>query len=360
MTTARHRAAAALLGALLVLAAVSCGDDDGAGVRDLGATEDSADGSASASGSGSGSASAPAGSAASGSGSASAPAGSAASGSGSASAPADSAASGSGSATGIAAGSVAQETDNPLVAEAVEGYRAYLVEQVEALQQATTTFTDAVRAGDIEAAQAAFPLSRRSWERIEPIAGLVEDIDTAVDAREDDFSGPTDESFTGWHRLEYLLWEAGDVSEAGPIADQLDADLQRLADEVPSLELPPGVLTVGAQELIEEVAAPNGKLSGEEDRYSGTDLYDVQANVEGAEALVELLAPALEEADPELLAQIREQFATLHQHLGELGSFEDGFVPYDEVTEEQKTQLAADLAALAESLSMLNGTLGLD
>ena len=92
------------------------------------------------------------------------------------------------------------------------------------------------------------------------------------------------------------------------------------------------MLTVGAQELIEEVAAPDGKLSGEEDRYSGTDLYDFLANVEGSEALVDLLAPALEEADPELLATIREQFATLYEHLAELGSFEDGFVHYAEVT----------------------------
>ena len=81
--------------------------------------------------------------------------------------------------------------------------------------------------------------------------------------------------------------------------------------------------------------------------------------MEGSEALVELLAPALEEADPELLATIREQFATLYDHLSELGSFEDGFVHYSEVTQEQKDQLAADLGALAESLSLLNGTLGL-
>ena len=228
------------------------------------------------------------------------------------------------------------------------------------MQAETTAFTDAVRAGDIEAAKAAYPVSRRSWERIEPIAGLIADIDTAVDAREDDYDGPDDPAFTGWHRLEYLLWTAGDVSEAGPFADQLDADLQTLADAVPDLELPPGVLTVGAQELIEEVAAPDGKLSGEEDRYSGTDLYDFLANVEGSEALVELLAPALEEADPELLATIREQFATLYDHLAELGSFEDGFVHYSEVTQEQKDELAADLGALAESLSLLNGTLGLE
>ncbi len=219
--------------------------------------------------------------------------------------PASGSGSGSGSATGIAPDSVAQETENELVNDAVEGYRAYLQEQIDTMLADTTAFTDAVRAGDIEAAKEAYPISRRSWERIEPIAGLIEDIDTAVDAREDDYDGPTDPAFTGWHRLEYQLWTAEDVSEAAAFADQLDADLQTLADAAPELELPPGLLTVGAQELIEEVAAPDGKLSGEEDRYSGTDLYDFQANVEGSEALVELLAPALEEADPELLAEIR-------------------------------------------------------
>ena len=152
-----------------------------------------------------------------------------------------------------------------------------------------------------------YPISRRSWERIEPIAGLIEDIDTAVDAREDDYDGPDRPRL---HRLAPARVPA--VDGRGRLRGRPDRRpaRRRPADagrrSCPTLELPPGVLTVGAQELIEEVAAPDGKLSGEEDRYSGTDLYDFLANVEGSEALVELLAPALEEADPELLATIRE------------------------------------------------------
>lgn len=119
------------------------------------------------------------------------------------------------------------------------------------------------------------------------------------------------------------------------------------------------MLTVGAQELIEEVAAPDGKLSGEEERYSGTDLYAFQANVEGAEALVDLLTPALEVADADLLASINGLFAELNGQLGALGSFETGYPHYDEVTEEQKAEFAATLGELAEALSLLNGTLGL-
>ncbi|MEM7274233.1 MAG: EfeM/EfeO family lipoprotein [Actinomycetota bacterium] len=269
-------------------------------------------------------------------------------------------ASASGSGTGISADDVAQETDNELIQEAVDGYRAYVQEQIQTMQAETTVFTDAVRAGDIDGAKDHYQISRRPWERIEPIAGLIEDIDGAVDAREDDFEGPEDPNFTGWHRLEYHLWILEDVSDAGPVADQLDADLQVLADTAETLELPPGVLTVGALELIEEVAAPDGKLSGEEERYSGTDLYAFQANVEGSEALVDLLAPALEEADAELLGTINGQFDELYAQLGALGSYEAGFINYNDVTEDQKSEFAATLGELSESLSLLNGVLGLE
>ena len=74
-----------------------------------------------------------------------------------------------------------------------------------------------MRAGDLEAAKAAYAPSREAWERIEPIAGLIEEIDGAVDARVDDFEGPNDPTFTGWHRLEYLLWEKNTTEGGGRV-----------------------------------------------------------------------------------------------------------------------------------------------
>ncbi|MEM7322963.1 MAG: EfeM/EfeO family lipoprotein [Actinomycetota bacterium] len=272
----------------------------------------------------------------------------------------DAAASASGSGTGISEEDVAQTTDNQLVLDAVDGYRAYVEEQVADMQAETATFAQFIRDGDIEGAKNHYQISRRPWERIEPIAGLIEDIDGAVDSRADDGVQPEDEDFTGWHKLEWYLWVQEDVSEAGPFADQLEADLQTLADTAGTVELAPGVLTVGAQELIEEVAAPDGKLSGEEERYSGTDLYAFKANVEGSEALVELLTPALEEADPDLLSDINASFDELNSQLSAFGSYEDGYVNYNEVTEDERSEFAATLGELAESLSLLNGVLGLE
>ena len=255
--------------------------------------------------------------------------------------------------------SVALAVDQAVVDDAVAGYRAYVDDQIATVLEETTAFADAVRAGDVEQAQSLYPVSRRPWERIEPIAGIIPDFDAAVDVREDDFDSPQDPGFTGWHRVEYHLWVDGDLAAATPYADQLVADLRDLDAASADLELQPQVLTVGAQELIEEVAAPSGKLSGEEDRYSGTDLYDFQANVEGSETLVDLLDPALQQADPDLAASLADQFATLDAQLAELGSFRSGFVDYDEVTAEQREAFAATLGQLAESLSLRNGTLGL-
>jgi len=45
-------------------------------------------------------------------------------------------------------------TDNPLVTGAVADYQAWVTEQVDETIAATKTFTDAVRAGDLESAKA--------------------------------------------------------------------------------------------------------------------------------------------------------------------------------------------------------------
>ncbi len=148
----RHRliAPAALALAIVTLAA-ACGDD-GSGVRD-----NSCGASGQATASASGSASSPA------------------SGSGSGSGSCDE--SGAGSGSGIAGEVAGSKTDNPLIVSALADYTTYVHGQVDETIAATKTFTDAVRAGDVEAAKAAYAPSRQGWERIEPIAGLVEEID---------------------------------------------------------------------------------------------------------------------------------------------------------------------------------------
>ena len=267
-------------------------------------------------------------------------------------------ASGSGSASGIASEVEGSTSDNPLVGDAVVAYTAYVDEQVDATIAATTTFTDAVRAGDVEAAKAAYAPSRQGWERIEPIAGLVEEIDGKVDARVDDFENEQDPEFTGWHRLEYILFSQNTTDGAAPFADQLDADLQTLDTELADIEIPPAALAVGSSELIEEVST--GKITGEEDRYSGTDLWDFAANVEGSQEAFTLLTPAIQEEDPDLVTEIEGQFAELGTQLGEYADGAGGYQPYSALTEDDKAAMQTTLAALSENLATVAGVLGLE
>ncbi len=332
----RHRliAVAALALAIVTLAA-GCGDDDGTDVRDdaCGASGASSGASASASASGS------------------------ASGSGAGSGSCDESGAGAGSGSGIADEVAGSETDNPLIVSALTDYTTYVQGQVDETIAATKTFTDAVRAGDVEAAKAAYAPSRQGWERIEPIAGLVEEIDGSVDARVDDFAGVDDPEFTGWHRLEYLLFQQNTTEGGAAFADKLDADLQTLKTELADMEIPPAALAVGSAELIEEVSG--GKITGEEDRYSGTDLWDFAANVEGSEKGFELLKPAIEEEDPELVADVDSLFAELN---GQLTAYRqgEGYMPYSALTDADKTEMQTTLADLSERLASVAGVLGLE
>jgi iron uptake system component EfeO len=347
------RPAAAAAAVLLALGLAACGDDDGGEVRGV-EGDDCPAASASASASASPASGETTTTAASGSASASASATdecASASSSGSA-------AEASGSASGIEEEDVAAETDDELVLAAVADYETYVTDQVDELIAANTEFTNAVRAGDLALAQSLFAPARAPWERIEPIAALISDIDGAVDARVDDFASEEDPAWTGWHRIEYLLWETGDIDAAAPFADQLDADLLTLQATLPDLELPPAALAVGAAELIQEVS--EGKITGEEDRYSHTDLSDFEANVQGAQVLIDFLRPALEEADAGLLGAIDQGFTDLLAELGTHRGADGTFVLYTELTEDDIDALVALLAPLSEDMALVAGTLDLD
>jgi iron uptake system component EfeO len=299
----------AALGVVLALLLAGCGRDDGAGVRSEGG-------------------------------------GSASGGSGP----------GSGSGSGLAGQDLSGSTSDPQVQKAIQDYKAWVVAEVEALVGDTRKFTDAVRAGDLAEAKAEFAPSRVRWERIEPIAGLVEEIDGKVDARVDDFEGADDPQFTGWHRLEHHLWEQGSTKGTKGFADQLDADIATLNRRIKALEFPPAAVALGPAELIEEVS--EGKITGEEDRYSHTDLWDFDANVDGSRKLFDLLTPALRAKDAGLVEQITTGFADVGQSLSEYAAG-GRFKPYTALAADDKQRMQAELASLSENLSRIPGVLGL-
>jgi iron uptake system component EfeO len=267
-------------------------------------------------------------------------------------------------ATLLAAASISILTGIPVQADTmdlvlpVSNYKIFVSKKVDSLVATTSAFTAAVKNGDLAKAQALYAPTRTNYETIEPIAELFNDLDSNIDSRADDHEKKeADGGFIGFHRIEYGLFERKSTDGLAPLADRLNADVAELGKRLKSLTIPPEKMVGGAAALIEEVAKT--KITGEEDRYSHTDLYDFQANVDGAQKIVNLLRPLTMKADPQLVGTIDSNFATVDKILAKYKS-NTGFESYDKVTEEDRTALRGPITALAEDLSKLRGTLGLD
>jgi iron uptake system component EfeO len=255
-------------------------------------------------------------------------------------------------------GGATLKVDQAALDAAVAQYKTFVLEQADILQQRTKEFAAAVEAGNVEQAKSLYASGRTPWETIEPVAELFPDVDGAIDSRVDDHEGPTDPEFTGWHRIEKGLWEDNSTAGLTPFAQQLVTDTDGLITKVKALTIDPGVMTNGAAGLIEEAAQT--KITGEEERYSHTDLVTLQANVDGAKKIVELLTPVLTTAPggSKLLTEINEKLAKVDALLAPYKQG-DTYVSYEQVNDTSRDQLKAALADLSEELAEISGTMGL-
>ncbi|WP_053850507.1 iron uptake system protein EfeO [Streptomyces sp. NRRL B-24085] len=250
-----------------------------------------------------------------------------------------------------ATGGTAAKRD-PRLDAAVAAYRKYAQEQADATLPLAKTFAAAVKAGDLEAAKKAYAPSRIGWERTEPVAESFGDIDPKVDVRADGLEDG--QKWTGWHRLEKSLWQDKKITaEDKTLADQLITDLTDWQNRVGKADITPTSMANGAKELLDEVAT--GKVTGEEERYSHTDLVDFKANVEGAEKSYELLKPVAKENDAALVTELDKQFAALDTLLDKYRADKTSydFTSYDKVGAADRKELSDAVNALAEPLSKL-------
>ncbi|WP_182085924.1 iron uptake system protein EfeO [Aureimonas sp. ME7] len=244
------------------------------------------------------------------------------------------------------------------IVQPVAEYKIYVSEKLEQLTRDTKSFTDAVKAGDLEKAKTLFAPTRMSYEAVEPIAELFSDLDASIDSRADDHEqAEKDPGFIGFHKLEHGLFAEGSTDGLAPVADKLMADVADLEKRIGDLALPPEKVVGGAAALMEEVAAT--KISGEEDRYSGTDLWDFKANFDGSRKIFDLVRPLIEKDDTAFVQKVNGSFQTVDTTLAKYRKGE-GYAHYSELTDGDRKVLAANVNTLAEDLSTLRGKLGLD
>ncbi len=251
--------------------------------------------------------------------------------------------------------------DQATIDAATSQYAAYVKDQTQQLVDATTEFTTLYKNGQDDEARKLFPHARVYWERVETVAESFGDLDPRMDLREADLE--EGQKWTGWHRIEKDLWppasgyKALTPAQRAASADDLLANTKVLEKRVQTLDYTVDQIGNGSKGLLDEVAS--GKITGEEDIWSHTDLYDFQANVDGARVSYEGLKPLLEVKDPELSKQIQEAFDALQTQLDKYKTGEDDFVFYDKVTEAQRKELSDAVNTLAEPLSKMTGAITL-
>ncbi|MDR6946629.1 iron uptake system component EfeO [Pseudomonas sp. 2957] len=237
-------------------------------------------------------------------------------------------------------------------------FRVYLAVQGSALIKATTALNQAITSGDLAQAQALYLPARAAYQRLAPAAQRLAELDNQINARADYFEKrEQDPAFVGFHRLEYALFQQRNLDDVTPIAQRLLADVTTLKQQLLAQSLPPeqlvGIVVRNLNSLAEVRAG-----SGEEERYSHSDLNGFAANAQTARKVVDLLRPMLSKSAADVLANVDQAMSDFDNQLNAFKSA-DGYVSYDAVTAAQRQQIAAKAKALAAAMDGIDPALGL-
>lgn len=235
----------------------------------------------------------------------------------------------------------------------LDAYKQFALEQMDQFVLETEKFVTAVKNGDLEDAKMIYPTARMYFERSEPIAESFGDLDPRIDARLADIEdeGLGEEDWSGYHKIEYGLWVENTTAGYDEIADQLLKDAKELRARVETVEVSPDLMITGSVDLLNEVST--SKITGEEEIYSHTDLYDFKANIEGAEKIFEILKEKIAAKDADLVNELTTKFASINELLAEYEDGNGGYISYLELTKEDTKALSEAVNHLGEPLSQM-------
>ena len=243
--------------------------------------------------------------------------------------------------------------DKKALDKATSEYKTFVEGQIDQLLTDTEKFASLLKEGKLDEAKKIYPLIRMSYERSEPIAESFGESDVKIDFRLADYmdENKTEEGWSGFHRIEKILWEQNTTSGTETYANQLVNDIKELKAKVATVEVTPDMMLTGAVDLLNEVAT--SKITGEEEIYSHTDLYDFRANIEGAEKIFELFKPLIKNKDEKLVASLEKEFKNVNSLLDKHMTDSQHYKLYTDLTEEDTKELAEAVTKLGEPLSQM-------
>ena len=253
---------------------------------------------------------------------------------------------------GTTAGQAANQGKTDLSKETAE-YKKYVEGQIDMLLKDTENFAQLLKTGKLDEAKKVYPLIRMAYERSEPIAESFGESDVKIDYRLVDFKEEfkNEEGWKGFHRIEKILWEQNTTKGTEKYADDLVNDIKELRAKIATIEVTPDLMVTGAIDLLNEVSTQ--KITGEEEVFSHTDLYDFRANIEGAQKIFELFRPKLEQKDAKLVTTLDTEFKAVNQLLDKYMIDDNNYKLYTDLTKEDTKALAEAVTKLGEPLSQM-------
>ncbi|HEX5403166.1 MAG TPA: iron uptake system protein EfeO [Pseudonocardiaceae bacterium] len=241
--------------------------------------------------------------------------------------------------------------DNPALVKATKDYATWITGQVGLLVSTTQAFVDSINAGDMAKAQTQYGTARVYYEKVEPVAEIWGSLDLNIDGRIDDFDKPAD--FQGFHKIEQLMFQDKTLTGASTYANGLLKNVKELQTLVGQATYQPAEIAGGATSLVDEIQS--SKVTGEEDRYSHIDLVDFQANLDGSMEAFNVLVPALQKTDPDLVTTVQDRYqavvTALQPYQQKPGYLNTGYVNYATVGAPARKSLSQVVNAFGEEMS---------
>ena len=118
--------------------------------------------------------------------------------------------------------------DKKALDKATSEYKTFVEGQIDQLLTDTEKFESLLKEGKLDEAKKIYPLIRMSYERSEPIAESFGESDVKIDFRLADYmdENKTEEGWSGFHRIEKILWEQNTTSGTETYANQLVNDIK--------------------------------------------------------------------------------------------------------------------------------------
>ena len=246
-------------------------------------------------------------------------------------------------------------SEQKLLKQATSVYKTFVEGEIDQLLKDTEGFSETLKSGNLEEARKQYPLIRMASERSEPIAESFGESDVKIDYRLVDYmdENKSEDGWLGFHRIERIMWQDNTTegTTAYAYADQLVNDIKELKAKIATVKVTPDIMLTGAVDLLNEVATQ--KITGEEEVFSHTDLYDFRANIEGSEKIFELFKPLIQKKDAKLVKTLETEFKNVNGLLDKHMIDEKNYKSYTDLSEADTKELAEAVTKLGEPLSQM-------